>query len=118
MTSLLWIAEQSPALAQQAVVAGAALFHRHSTVAKLRSLWAEWRTHHHWQKVQSLESAGVHLIKIRGWQPESPNQSIRKTLLKPVEENEQVISGYRQKCGRRRNGLSRLFRITRNPSLL
>ncbi len=96
MTSLLWIAEQSPALAQQAVVAGAALFHRHSTVAKLRSLWAALRTHHHWQKVQSLESAGVHLIKIRGWQPESPNQRIRKTLLKPIEENEQVISGYRQ----------------------
>ncbi|HIE02113.1 MAG TPA: hypothetical protein EYP59_17820 [Thiotrichaceae bacterium] len=97
MRLLLWIAEHSPALAAKALVAGAALFKKHSKVPKLRALWAALRANHHWKNVQSIESsAGLHLIKIKGWQPESPSQRIRKTLLKPVSEAEQVITGHRQ----------------------
>ncbi|HEW97645.1 MAG: hypothetical protein DRR00_17600 [Candidatus Parabeggiatoa sp. nov. 3] len=97
MRLLLWISEQSPALVGKIVVAGAALFKQHPKVPKLRSLWAALRTNHHWKNVQSIEtSAGLHLIKIKGWQPESPSQRIRKTLLKPVSEAEQVITGHRQ----------------------
>jgi hypothetical protein len=97
MALLLWIAEQAPEHAQQAVAAGAALFHKHPKVAKLRPLWAALRANSHWKSLSSVESsAGLRFIKLQGWQPESPSQRIRKTLLKSVKQNEQIITGHRQ----------------------
>jgi hypothetical protein len=97
MTLLLWIAEQSPELAQQVVIAGAVLIHKHPNMPKLRPLWAALKAHHHWQNVQTIESsAGLRFITIKGWQPESPSQRIRKTLLNSVSEHEQIITGHRQ----------------------
>lgn len=97
MTQLLWMAEQAPALAQQAVVAGATLFHNHPNIPELRSLWAALQTNHHWKTIETVESsAGLNFVKIQGWQPESPSQRIRKTLLKPIQDDEQMITGHRQ----------------------
>ncbi len=97
MTLLLWIAEHSPTLARKAFVEGAVLFNKHPQIAKLRPLWSALRANYHWGNLQSIESsAGLQFIEIRGWQPESPSQRIRKTLLKPVSEHEQIITGHRQ----------------------
>jgi hypothetical protein len=97
MRVLLWISEQSPALAPKAFLAGAQLFKAHPKVPKLRLLWSRLRSHHHWQRINAIESsAGLHFLPLKGWQPESPSQRIRKTLLKPVSETEQVITGHRQ----------------------
>jgi hypothetical protein len=106
MTQLLWIAEQSPELMQPAVVAGAALFHQSPNIPELRSLWAALRQNHHWKTLSTVESsAGLRFVKIQGWQPESPSQRIRKSLLKPIRSDEQLITGHRQM------GLS-LFNLT------
>jgi len=106
MTQWLWIAEQAPEQAQQAVVAGAALLNKHPNQPKLRSLWAALQTNHHWKNLSSVESsAGLQFVKIQGWQPESPSQRIRKTLLKPIPDDEQMLTGHRQM------GLS-LFNLT------
>jgi hypothetical protein len=97
MTLLLWIAEQSPKLVQQAVVLGASLINKHPDIPKLRPLWSALKANHHWKSVQSIEySAGLRFITIQGWQPESPSQRIRKTLLNSVSEQEQIITGHRQ----------------------
>ena len=97
MTLLLWIAEQSPELVQQAVVSGAVLINKHPDIPKLRSLWSALKANHHWKNLQSIESsAGLRFMMIQGWQPESPSQRIRKTLLNSVSEDEQIITGHRQ----------------------
>jgi hypothetical protein len=93
MSLLLWKAEQQPS--QALVVEGESLFRRHPQIPQLRPLWAALRANSQWKKVQTIESsAGIHFVEMQGWQPESTSMRIRKTLLKNVTKDEQIITGY------------------------
>lgn len=94
MTLLLRIAETSPKHYERVLAAGMALASANNTVDGLSRLLGRLTRKSGWNAQETVqESAGVRLLPVNGWQPESPSSRIQKALLPPLAENEQVISG-------------------------
>ena len=94
MELLLWLAEQQPDRAVEALSLAHALQAAHPHVSALTSLLARLSRNSIWQSVTSVQhSAGVRYLPINGWSPENPAQRIRKALLAPLRTDEHILSG-------------------------
>jgi len=92
---LLWIAETSPPHAERALAAGQGLAAANPGVAGLARLVDRLTRNSGWSAQEmAQESAGVRLLPVAGWQPESPSSRLQKALLPPLAEDEQVIGGH------------------------
>lgn len=94
MTLLLNIAETSPKYYERCLAAGQALGFANPDLAGLSRLLDRLSRNSGWNAQETVqESAGVRLLSVQGWQPESPSSRTQKALLAPMADNEQVISG-------------------------
>ena len=86
--------EEQPESAEKLLAEAEQLAQRYFDDALLQSLWQRLSRYSDWQPVISIiNNAGIDFVSVQGWQPESPFIRIRRALLPPVADNEQVIFG-------------------------
>jgi hypothetical protein len=84
--------EEQPDRIEKLSAAAERLAQQYPDDALLQSLWQRLSRYTGWQPVNSIiNSAGIDFVSIKGWQPESPFIRIRRALLPPVAETEQII---------------------------
>lgn len=91
---LLWLTEQQPDRRLWALGEAEALAARYPRHAALRPLLARLGRGSEWQSVTLVAaSAGLRLLPVTGWQPESPSLRARLALMAPLAEGEQLVFG-------------------------
>lgn len=95
MYGLLWRAEQQPAERPRLNTLGEDWFHRHKHTAGLGGLRRRLLAEASWEVENTLlSSAGIHMLQLPGWQPESPEARTRQVLLGLDRRGQQVLSGF------------------------
>jgi hypothetical protein len=90
----LSMVEDQPESIEKIVVQAEQLVQRYPDDSILQSLWQRLSRYSEWQPVNSIiNSAGIDMVSFNGWQPESPYIRIRRALLPPIAENEQIVFG-------------------------
>lgn len=90
---LLWVAEQSPGHYLPALSAVRALAASHGGASGLTPLVERLSRRGTWVPVTSVaSSAGLRYAEVTGWRPETPALRIRRALLPPVADNEQILA--------------------------
>ena len=91
---LLWLTERQPDRRLWALGEAEALAARYPRHAALRPLLARLGRGSAWEPVTSVVAgAGLRLLPVTGWQPESPSLRARLALLAPLAEGEQLVFG-------------------------
>ena len=94
MTLLLWLAEQQPERHIEMLAFGESLTASNPGIPQLRMLQRRLARNAAWLPLTNIQrSAGLRYLEVKDWQPETPAMRIRKTMLSPIQEGEQVISG-------------------------
>lgn len=94
MTWLLWTGESSPRHYERTLAMAQALAAANPGMDGLSRLLDRLSRRSGWTALETVqESAGIRLLSVTGWQPESPASRIQKALLTPLADNEQIVSG-------------------------
>ncbi len=96
LNELIWQAEQNKEKWTEYLARGERLFQQNLTNKELNPLISRLRrlTSAQWRPLTNIEQdAGVHILDIEGWQPESLALRIRKALMGPVWDGERVVTG-------------------------
>ncbi len=97
MRTLLWIKQQQPALSSHILARSEALFSQHPKADGLSAVRARIARDSMWSAIASVEqSAGLSMVQLEGWQPESEKQRVRKTFLPPTAKDEVIIPGHQR----------------------
>lgn len=91
---LVWLAERQPERLPSALAQAEALCAAHPEVAGLRGELVRLTRQSRWAPVSAIESsAGVRLLPVAGWDPESPSLRVRRTLMNPLGDEEELVYG-------------------------
>lgn len=94
LTLLVWLAERQPERLPWALAQAEALCAAHPEVAGLRPLLLRLSRQSRWAPVTAVQaSAGVRLLPVTGWEPESPSLRVRRALMDPLEKDEELVYG-------------------------
>lgn len=94
LTLLLWLAERQPDRHPWALAQAEALGAAHPELPGLRPQLLRLNRQSRWTPVTAVQgSAGVRLLPVTGWEPESPGLRVRRSLLDPLEADEELIYG-------------------------
>ena len=95
MRALLYVAERDGFLRNAAIVEGDALFFAHPGTPGLGSEWRRLTRDREWRRVSAVrDSAGIRHVPVEsGWTPELPSLRVRRALIPPLAEGEQLITG-------------------------
>lgn len=94
LTLLVWLAERQPERFPWALAQAEALCAAHPEVAGLRPELVRLTRQSRWAPVTAVQaSAGVRLLPVAGWDPESPSLRVRRALMDPLDEDEELLYG-------------------------
>ena len=94
MTLLLWIAENDKSKKKWAIAEGEMLYIKNPFITELQPLQARLTRNTQWFPFTNISSsAGLRYIEEKGWFPDVPMMRVRKALMGPGSEDEQVLYG-------------------------
>lgn len=91
---LVWLAERQPERWPWALAQAEALCAAHPEVSGLRPELLRLSRQSRWAPVTAVQaSAGVRLLPVAGWDPESPSLRVRRSLMNPLGADEELLYG-------------------------
>ncbi|HUG20204.1 MAG TPA: hypothetical protein VMM56_14560 [Planctomycetaceae bacterium] len=94
MASFLWLYEHDKAKLESWLAHGEYFFSTHASTPGLRGMHSRLTSKSEWSLTSQIESsAGLRTVPTDGWEPEAPYLRVRKSLLRPMETDEQLIAG-------------------------
>ena len=94
MSLLVWLAEQPPAQPAHLLAVGEDLAEKHPRIPEIQALLSRLARDANWTPLTDIKaSAGLRFVSLTHWQPESPDLRVRKSLLRPLDADEQFVSG-------------------------
>jgi len=99
MVEIAWLQEADPDSEQFNgwLLSASRLHERFADDDLIQQLWLRISSYSEWQNTFSVISeAGVRFVKTSAWQPESPEQQLRKSLMPATAENDYLLSDEEQ----------------------